>query len=467
MADAALSSTVPAQVDTTTAGGAANPADIAHLLRRAGWGGTPAEIQRGVAEGIAATIDRLFDIDAAPPAGDAHRSPGIDAYKPPDFIVWWYRLAVASPTAGIERLAWFWHGHFATALTKVRFASLLRNQLVTLRRHGLGRFDDLLELMSHDTAMNLWLDLYTSVVGRPNENFARELMELFSLGIDGGYTQHDVSEAARAFTGYGLRTDPTARRRPVGTELHPELHDYGQKTVLGVTGALTGSDVIAAIVERSACHRHIVGRMWLRYAGTSPPDSVIDELAAVFASRLDVGDLTRAMLTHPDFYSSSVKSGLVAQPVETLVRALRNFEVDVSDLSQTSLDDALAPQRQAARRLLQWSRLLGQLPGLPPNVGGWPHNDGWLTTDKAAGRLAVGIELGAVVARAETTLSEQLRAADPSELVELLLRQFGLVEWSDNTAIAAGVAATSESRGVEAVQAAFALVFASPEVALT
>ncbi|MDG2111158.1 MAG: DUF1800 family protein, partial [Actinomycetota bacterium] len=265
--------------------------NIAHLLRRAGWGGTPAEIDRGVEEGVAATVARLLDIDSAPPAGDAHHSAGIDGYKPPDFMVWWYHLAVSSPTPGIERLAWFWHGHFATALTKVRYAPLLRNQLVALRRHGLGRFDDLLELISHDTAMNLWLDLYTSVVGRPNENFARELMELFSLGVDGGYTQTDVSEAARAFTGYGLRTAPNARRRPVGTELHPELHDYGHKSVLGVSGDLSGADVIAAIVDRPACHHHVVNRMWLRYAGTMPSEAVLDELAAVFAARLDIGDL--------------------------------------------------------------------------------------------------------------------------------------------------------------------------------
>ena len=123
---------------------------------------------------------------------------------------------------------------------------------------------------------------------------------------------------------------------------------------------------------------------------------------------------------------------------------------------------------RAARQVLQWSRLLGQTPGLPPNVGGWPHNEGWLTTDKAAGRLSVGVDIGGAVGRAETDLAERLRGAEPTELAEALLRQFGLVEWSEGTVAAAEVAAAAaEPRGPEAVQAAFALIFASPEVTLT
>ena len=128
-----------------------------------------------------------------------------------------------------------------------------------LRRHSLGRFDDLVEAVTHDAAMNIWLDLHTSVVGRPNENYARELMELFTLGVD-GYAQVDVAEAARAFTCYGLERPP-GLRRPVGTRLRPALHDYGTKTVLGRSGLLTGRDVIATITQRPECHRYVVARL--------------------------------------------------------------------------------------------------------------------------------------------------------------------------------------------------------------
>ena len=442
-------------------------ANVAHLLRRAGWGGSPREITEAAAVGLGQTIDDLLDVAVAPAAGDAHRSTGIEAYEPAELVAWWYRLAATSPTPGVERLGWFWHGHFATALTKVRYPSLMRDQLVMLRRHGQGRFDDLLHLVSHDTAMNIWLDLHTSVVGRPNENFARELMELFSLGVDGGYTQDDVRDAGRAFTGYALVRDDNAPRRPVGTELRPELHDHGAKTILGATGPLTGGEVIDLIVRRPECHRFLVRRIWLRYAGSEPTADLVDELAAVFADRLDLGDLVRAMLAHEAFYDDDVRSGLVAQPVETLVRTLRNFELPVPDLSDVALDDAPPALRTAVRQLVQWSRLLGQLPGFPPNVGGWPHNEAWLTSDRAAGRLTVGLQIGEAVARLDSSVSEQLRSIGRSDLAEFVLRQFGLVEWSAATATAAHDTAVSETTTESAIAATFALVFSSPEVTLT
>lgn len=441
--------------------------NVAHLLRRAGWGGNPSEIASAATAGVGPTIDRLLDVEAAPPGGDAFRTDGLEAYDPVEFTIWWYHLATTSSTAGVERLAWFWHGHFATAIQKVRYPSLLRDQLVTLRRHGQGRFDDLLELMSRDTAMNIWLDLHTSVVSRPNENFARELMELFSLGVDGGYTQTDVSEAGRAFTGYALMRDPDVPRRPIGTELRPELHDHGVKTVLGTTGVLDGSDVIQAIVARPECHRFIVRRLWERYAGTEPDDGLVERLAAVFATRLDVGDAVRELLAAEEFYRPEVKAGLVAQPVETLVRTLRNFDLDVPDLSGTPLDDAPQDVRRDARRVVQWSRLLGQMPGFPPNVGGWPHNEGWLTSDRAAGRLTVGLQIGQVFASSDTPLADQFRDTSRDDLAEALLHQFGLVEWSEATLAAARTTATAASSVSDALASTFALVFTSPEVTLT
>ena len=226
--------------------------------------------------------------------------------------VWFVQACAGSSAPAIERLMWFWHGHFATSIEKVELTDLMVRQLATLRRHGLGRFDDLLLAMIHDAAMTHWLDLDQSVVGRPNENFARELLELFSLGAGNGYGQRDVVAAARAFTGYGFESDPDYER-PVGTRLVPTLHDYGEKTFLGRTGDLDGADIVAIVVERPECRRFVAGRLWHRYAGTTPRPEVVEDLAAAFASGLEIRELLTALLTHPAFYGDDVRTGLVAQ----------------------------------------------------------------------------------------------------------------------------------------------------------
>lgn len=207
---------------------------------------------------------------------------------------------------------------------------------MTLRRLAMGRLDDLLVAMTHDPAMNVWLDLETSVVGKPNENYARELLELFSMGAGNGYTQADVVEAARALTGYGLRYDPQADR-PVAARLEPALDDYGTKTFLGRRGNFDVDDIVGIVVERPECHRFVAGRFWLRYAGTEPPDGVLDELARGLSSRLRIDDLLRALLTHPRFYAADVRSGLVSQPVEVLCRTLRGFEIPTVDIDHTGV----------------------------------------------------------------------------------------------------------------------------------
>jgi hypothetical protein len=144
--------------------------NAAHLLRRAGWGGTEAEIARVTRDGIEASVDRLLDVSEARPAGEPGRSRGEAPYPEEALLLWFVHLAVTSPTPALERLLWFWHGHFATSLEKVEFPDLLLRQWVTLRRLAMGRLDDLLLAMTHDPAMNVWLDLNMSVVGRPNEN---------------------------------------------------------------------------------------------------------------------------------------------------------------------------------------------------------------------------------------------------------------------------------------------------------
>ncbi len=442
--------------------------NAAHLLRRAAWGGTEAEIDLVTREGIEAGVDRLLDVSAAPPVGEPGRSRGEEPYPDVALWLWLVHLAVASPTPALERLLWFWHGHFATSLEKVEFPDLLHRQWVTLRRLAMGRLDDLLVAMTHDTAMNVWLDLHTSVVGRPNENYARELLELFSMGAGNGYTQRDVVEAARALTGYGLRYDPRADR-PVGVRLDGGLHDYGPKTFLGQRGNFDVDDIVGIVVERPECHRFVAGRLWSRYAGTEPPRGVLDELAGALAARLRIDDVLRALLTHPRFYADEVRSGLVSQPVEVLIRTVRGFEIPTIDIEGRTFDEIEESlgDEHVAFQLIDWFEGMGQWPGYPPNVGGWPHNRAWLGSNRAAGRLLVGGEIGRYLAEADTPVGDELRraAAGGDELTAVLFRRFGVVEWSEETAAAVAAAANGPDRA-PALAAAFAVAFTSPEVTL-
>ncbi len=449
------------------------PENAAHLLRRAAWGGRPAEIQQVVDEGIEASVARLLDATRAPELGEPVRTNGYVPYDGEALVGWFGRAAIESPTPAIERLLWFWHGHFATSLDKVELVDLMLRQWVTLRRCGLGRFDDLLNAVSQDAAMNVWLDLHLSVVGNPNENFARELLELFSMGASNGYTQQDVVETARAFTGYALESDPTYYRE-VGARLVPAFHDYGAKTIFGRTGPFDGSDVIEMVVERPECHRFIAGRFWHRYAGTAPREDVLDGLAASFASRLEIGDLLTALLTHPRFYDDDVKAGLVAQPVEVAIRTFRGFELTIADVTAHSVieldereEDLLTPGVVHPGTFIEWTSSMGQVPGFPPNVGGWPHNEAWLDSNRAAGRLLAGTELGNWVVHDELPVAEPLRraaAGGAAALTSELMARFGRVGWTAETEAAIGAALGDGDAG--GLAAAIAVAFTSVEVTL-
>lgn len=471
----------------------ASPENAAHLLRRAAWGGRPDEIERVVDIGIEAAVDELFDASLAPEVAEPAAQPGLSPYESEALAAWFVRTCATSATPAIERLTWFWHGHFATSVDKVEFVDLVARQLMTLRRLGLGRFDDLLEAMANDAAMNLWLDLHLSVAGNPNENFAREVLELFSMGAGNGYTQSDVVAAARAFTGYGLELEPTYGRE-VGTRLVPSLHDFGPKTFLDRTGPFDGSDIIAIVVERPECHRFLARRFWLRYAGPEPDPALVDELAAAFARRLHVRDLLTALLTNPAFYRHEVKNGLVAQPVEVMIRTVRGFDLGLPDLAAVTLadleddsdSDGLNPGDVHPYELADLLHLLGQIPGHPPNVGGWPHNEAWLDSNRSAGRLLAGTMLGEWLAFEGSATGDRLReaaAAGPKPLTAELMARWGRVGWSDQTesAIAAalgraGSAADNSGHDApdyeqdddlgRAVAAAVAVAFTSPEVTL-
>lgn len=357
--------------------------DLAHLYRRAGFGATPAELDAAVTAGYAATVAALVRppsasdngvlatppprLTVAPPPAANETAAQRKAYQAQvsseghELSLWWLDRMVMATNPFPEKLTFFWHGHFATAMSKVRSAALMLRQNELLRTGGLGAFDALDLAIARDPAMMIWLDENQNVAGRPNENFARENMELFTLGY-GNYSEDDVREGARCYTGW--RYD---QKSNAFVEVAAK-HDNGVKTVLGHTGNFDGGDLITILTHSDASHRWISTRVWCRFAKTITTDPVVNTLMTTYAQRLNIGSLMTATFTSPLFLQT--KGELVKQPVEYVVGALRALKM-----------------RADNQIYLGFLQALGQVPFEPPNVGGWPFDDGWLTTAASYNRM--------------------------------------------------------------------------------
>ncbi len=336
-----------------------NHENAAHLLRRAGFGGRPDEIDAAVAQGLDATIDELFAPD--PVADDLPP----DVSKLRKLQGWWIARMVETSSPLRERLTLFFHNHFATGFSKGGPAGRMHRQNQTLRTLGLGRFRDLVLAIARDPAMLFWLDNRTNVKGNPNENFARELMELFTTGVVGQdgqpiYTELDVSEGARAFTGWTT----------VGGEFvfDPSLHDGKSKTFLGTTGNLDGTDVIDVLAYHPATARRIPMKLIAHFARPIDlDDPVLDEFEALyFAHDTAIEPLLRHLFAHGFFYDAASKRSLVKGPAELLVGALRVLGAEVS---------GKASRQKKLGRIVE---NMGQALFEPPSVFGWDEGLAWV-----------------------------------------------------------------------------------------
>jgi uncharacterized protein (DUF1800 family) len=295
---------------------------------------------------------------------------------------WWLYCMLHGGHPLREKLTLFWHNHFATSLVKVLDPQLMFRQNCLLRAHALGRFGPLLQEMSRDPAMLLWLDSNSNVRGRPNENYARELMELFSLGV-GNYTEKDVRQAARAFTGWHTDGDRF--------KFTPGAHDGEAKTVLGQTGTWDGGDVVRIVLEQPAAARFLVRKLYsfLVSENATPPDALLKPLCVSFRkSDYNIAALVRTMLASRHFYSGHAFRQRVKSPVEYVLGAVRAVcrsyerEADVRPLPQQVLVGPISA--------------MGQQLFAPPNVKGWPGGRSWLNTstllerDNFASALAMG-----------------------------------------------------------------------------
>jgi uncharacterized protein (DUF1800 family) len=400
----------------------------AHLLRRVGFGATAAELDEWATLPLDAAVDRLLAstpdaaVAAIPPpvfhpVEERRADPKVAREERQALIRWWLARMVAATRPLPEKLTWLWHDHFATSITKVKAADLVHRQRETIASLALGRFDALVGALVRDPAMLVWLDGRESKVGAPNENFARELFELFTLGHGSGhggdapYTEADVVDAARALTGWqinGARVGVLNRRR----------HDAGTKTVLGRTGPLGADDVVDLVCHHPAAAPHVVARLWSRIGRpASADDAVVVELASGFARDLDLRALLRSMLLHPAFVSSSTRTALLKTPVEWLVGCARALGGGVDDWWLRILDG------------------LGQVPFVPPDVAGWPANEGWLSTSSAQVRLQ-GADLLVRSAGRRSDVVAGLDAVAPGGRADAAARLLGVERWSPATAAA-------------------------------
>jgi uncharacterized protein (DUF1800 family) len=272
---------------------------------------------------------------------------------------WWLQRMARGPRPFQEKMVLFWHGHFATSVEKVRDAYYMWRQNELFRRLATGNWQELLLETGKDPAMLIWLDQAQSRQPHANENYARENMELFSLG-EGNYTEKDVTESARALTGWSLdRINQKYVYRPF-------FHDNGEKTFLGRTGNLDGDDVIAQIVAQPQSSRFITAKLWNYFTGQMPDDKLNDALAAVLrANGNNFKPFLCVMFSSEEFYSDDIVRNEVKSPVQWLVGSVRMLECD------------LPPT------LVGWgmTRQMGQDLFAPPNVKGWDGGLAWITTN--------------------------------------------------------------------------------------
>ncbi len=310
-----------------------------------------------------------------------------------DLKGWWMAQMLTTPSPLTEKMVLFWHNHFTSSLRKVRMPLLMYQQHMTLRRHALGNFRELLQAMARDPAMLVYLDGVANRKGQPNENFARELMELFTLG-EGHYTEQDVKEAARAFTGWSIDRDTGEFR------FRPAFHDDGMKTVLGVSGAHDGDAVLGILLARPETAEFIVAKLWREFVSAEPDVAEVRRIAGVFRKGgYDIRSALRELLNSDAFYAPRHRAGLVKSPVDVVVGTLRQFRMTVTD----PLPYALTVGR------------LGQDLFAPPNVKGWPGGETWINATTLLSRRQFletvfrGNEPGMQIAMAVTPAADDLR----------------------------------------------------------
>ncbi|MDX2199563.1 MAG: DUF1800 domain-containing protein [Phycisphaerae bacterium] len=356
----------------------------AHLLRRAGFGGTAAEIDATFALGVEKAVSSLVDFESteytpAPPAMSPEVAEPIDRREMRskdeeerqkarmernklerqaliEMRLWWLERMVESPRPLEEKMTLFWHGHFTSGAREVQRSWFLWEQNQMFRNKGFGSFRELVLSVSRDRAMLVYLDNVRNHARSPNENYARELLELFTLGT-GNYTEADIRAAARAFTGWSFNES--------GYLFRERDHDPGPKKFLSRSGNFGGEDVIDIILEQPACSEFLARALLEFFLTPDPPKPLVRRFAAeIRKNRFAIKPTLRTLFSSEAFYDPAYRGALIKGPFELIVSTARQLGVRVNDL--------IGASRLASE--------MGQELFQPPNVKGWDGGEKWVNT---------------------------------------------------------------------------------------
>lgn len=410
-------------------------AKLAHLYRRAGWGATKAELDAAELAGYRATVEMF--VTSTDPVADAVAQPiltpawlfnlqsGVNAVEELQCIRWWLERAVVAKNPLREKLPWFWHNVLTSSAQNARPIQMY-NQNLLFRNYGWENVEELFARISVDPAMLQYLNLAGSHKAHPNENYARELLELFAVGRTGpggvlNYTEADIKESARAMTGWSLNYFQD------GAQFNSAAWDNGSKTYLGQTGNWNLRDIVRITLNSPASKRWIPTKVWGFFAyPINTGSSIITDLTngysnseygytyGGYGSDLNMRNLLRAMFLHPEFHSVNARTGLFRSPIDWAVAAFKYLKIPVSEATVTPLS------------------ALEQIPFRPPNVAGWPPNSFWITTTSFLnrGNLAAGATL-----LGDTSLVD---GADLQQRVAACAEMLGIESFSATTAAALG-----------------------------
>ncbi len=426
---------------------------MAHLLRRAGFGATRRELASCAAQGYEATVEELLT-----PRDEQRMSDYLVRRFHPELSGmmgplapgenWLYRMATTTAPLQ-EKMTLFWHGIFATGYNKVIHGKALSDQTRMFRRYAMGNLRALLVELSKDPAMIIWLDNQDNHKGAINENYGRELLELFSMGV-GSYTENDIKECARAFTGWTIANREYMELRsqrdsdwPYGRiswhfEFHPEDHDYDEKTFLGETGSFNGEDIVDIICKQPATARFIARHLYSFFVSDEPPvpewpytpprdPQAIEILVqAYFDNGYNIGAMLRVLFNSDFFKADDVRYTKVKSPVELVAGVLRlTGEFD-------------RPRYEILERYNQAS-YMGQVLNNPPSVEGWHQGTDWLDSGTLVERINFASQqigdadkpgILAMIGRISAELSE---TTSPERLVDACLEEVGALEVDEDT----------------------------------
>ena len=371
----------------------------AHLLNRAGFGGTLEEIKKlhamGHAQAVASLLNAGEEADLFPspelttPALYHDRQQAMkelpenerQAFKKlynrdegeeiSSVRQWWLNRMRYSPFAAREKAVLFWHGHWASSIDKVKWPVQMWQQNETLRAHAFGPIPDFAKEISRDPAMIKYLDLNSSTAAKPNENFARELMELFLLG-EGNYSETDIQQSAKAFTGY--------RINPITGVFHLDAkqNNTGNKSFFGKTGNFSGDDIIDIITSQPRCAEYLTEKIWIFYAGTPPTPTTLHDLSQIYRqSGLNTGRLLKSIFMNRDFYSPTVVRHQIKSPVQWVIQTCKTLDIPL-------------PKAPHTENIL---RQLGQQLLAPPNVKGWDGGRAWISSSSLLLRYNIAGQL--------------------------------------------------------------------------